>query len=58
MTLQDNLDLYDVAITKNRIEAFKRANNTITDIYINKNITFFFVEIEFKKNKVKDFETG
>lgn len=48
MSLQDNLDLYDIAIAKNRIEAFRRANNTITDIYINNNINFFFVEIEFK----------
>ena len=57
MTLQDNLDLYDVAVAKNRIEAFRRANKTITNIYQNK-INFFFFEIKFKKNKVKDFETG
>lgn len=45
MTLQDNLDLYDIAVAKNRIEAFRRANNTITAIYIKKNIKFFIVEL-------------
>ena len=45
-------------IQKNRLQAFKKADKSITEIYLKTNITFFFVEIKFKKNKVKDFETG
>lgn len=35
MTLQDNLDVYDKIIAKRRLNAFKKANKTITEIYLN-----------------------
>ncbi len=49
MTLQDNLDIYNKMIAKLRVDAFKKANKTITEIYLNQK----FDEI-MGKNKVKD----
>lgn len=49
MSLHDNLDLYDQLIANKRVEAYKKAMKTITEL----NFNFFIVEYIPAGNKKK-----
>lgn len=53
MSLHDNLDIYDKFIAKKRVEAYKKAMKTITEINFRENLRFFIVEYIPPGNKKK-----